>query len=181
MQELYKELGTTATMTALIDCRAYDLIEWKYTESYGQPIDADGNATRLARYSNKAFAPDGPIRTDLDLKLEDFFWEPFYQLLRQQMLAWRMAKVHEADAHRVRVLHISPVGNHALHKVTAPSLRRFGDEAFQVFRSVLVQPGDFLSRTTGEIFTPFIKADHGGPASREWAKYLLDRYGSILG
>jgi len=35
------------------------------------------------------FAPNGPIRDDLNLKLEDFFWEPFYQLLRQQMLPSR--------------------------------------------------------------------------------------------
>jgi hypothetical protein len=85
------------------------LIEWKYTEKYGAPIRPDGNATRALRYADKLFAPNGPIRADLDLTLEDFFWEPFYQLLRQQMLAWRMALAKEDGAHRVRVLHISPL------------------------------------------------------------------------
>ncbi|WP_201834915.1 PGN_0703 family putative restriction endonuclease [Microvirga zambiensis] len=156
------------------------LIEWKYTEEYGAAIDEKGNATRVMRYSDKAFAPNGPVRADLGLTLEDFFWEPFYQLLRQQMLAWQMTKAKESSADRVRVLHISPAGNSVLRKVTAPNLRRFGDDAFNVFRSVLVQPDDFLSRTTHEAFGPFIDANHGDPAAREWARYLLDRYGSIL-
>jgi hypothetical protein len=60
----------------------YLLIEWKYTEQYGAPISASGNATRIQRYKDLAFAPNGPIRADLDLSLPDFFWEPFYQLLR---------------------------------------------------------------------------------------------------
>lgn len=55
------------------------------------------------------FAPNGPIRDDLNLKLEGFFWELFYQLLRQQMLAFQMEKAHEAVTDLVRVLHISPV------------------------------------------------------------------------
>ena len=89
------------------------LIEWKYTEKYGPPISANGNPTRLLRYSDKLFAPSGPIRFDLGLKIEDFFWEPFYQLARQQMLAWRMEAVKERGVGKVRVLHISPTANRA--------------------------------------------------------------------
>jgi hypothetical protein len=95
------------------------LIEWKYTEKYGAPISADGNPTRTERYADKAFAPNGPIRADLGLNISDFFWEPFYQLMRQQTLAWRMTQTRENGANRVRVLHISPKGNRALHKVTS--------------------------------------------------------------
>jgi hypothetical protein len=64
------------------------LIEWKYTEKYGGPISGTGNATRSERYKNLAFSPSGPIRADLGLELADFFYEPFYQLIRQQMLAF---------------------------------------------------------------------------------------------
>ncbi|MFC7738941.1 hypothetical protein ACFQX4_24820 [Roseomonas sp. GCM10028921] len=122
------------------------LIEWKYTESYGAPIPPNGNKVRLSRYSDLVFAPVGPVRADLGLAIGDFFWEPFYQLLRQQTLAFRMQAAHENGAERVRVLHISPSANHALHRVTAPVLRRFGDDAFEVFRSLLVCPEDFVSR-----------------------------------
>lgn len=86
------------------------LIEWKYTESYGAPVDPKGHQTRNARYAAIAFDPNGPIRNDLGLKLEDLFFEPFYQLLRQQMLAYHMQKAREDGADRVSVLHISLAG-----------------------------------------------------------------------
>ena len=148
------------------------LIEWKYTETYGAPLDPKGNETRVGRYADKAFAPGGPIRGDLDLSVRDFFWEPFYQLLRQQMLAARMQAAREDGADQVRVLHISPAGNRALHKVTAPALQKFGDDAFTAFSAVLVQPDDFIGRTTEQVFGPLL-AEIPDDA---WAAYLIDRY-----
>lgn len=148
------------------------LIEWKYTERYGAPIPPAGNATRTGRYAHLAFAPDGPIRADLGLTVEDFYWEPFYQLLRQQMLAMAMEKAREDGADRVRVLHISPAGNRHLHKVTARALRRFGDDAFEAFRAVLQQPECFIGRTTEGVFGPMLAELQGDP----WATYLRERY-----
>lgn len=150
------------------------LIEWKYTESYGASIDPKGNTTRKTRYENIAFDPNGPIRTDLDLKLEELFYESFYQLLRQQMLAFRMQRARECDADLVRVLHIAPSVNEALKKVTAPALRRFGINAFQVWKQLLVKQQDFISRTTEELFSPLVDAAdaNDGP----WASYLRTRY-----
>lgn len=148
------------------------LIEWKYTERYGAPLDPKGNATRMRRYQDLAFAPAGPIRSDLGLKVEDFFWEPFYQLLRQQMLASRMQAAREDGADRVRVLHISPSGNRDLHKVTAPALRPFGDDAFETFSAVLVDPAAFIGRTTEQVFGPALAALPDDP----WSRYLSRRY-----
>jgi hypothetical protein len=48
----------------------------------------------------------------------------------------------EDSAHRVRVLHIAPAADLALRKVTSPILRRFGDDAFAAFRSLLDRPQD---------------------------------------
>ncbi|CAN5333358.1 hypothetical protein BH10PSE11_BH10PSE11_20620 [soil metagenome] len=152
------------------------LIEWKYTEVYGARLDPKGNATRISRYADLAFSPTGPLRADLDLNLVDFFWEPFYQLLRQQMLALRMECAQEGRTRSVRVLHISPSANLTLHKVTAPALRRFGDDAFDVFRKLLVKPDRFISRTIEQVFAPFVASDHAEPAARAWARYLSDRY-----
>lgn len=150
------------------------LIEWKYTESYGAPIDWKGNAERERRYAKLAFAPAGPIRPDLGLSLTDFFYEPFYQLLRQQMLAFRMQNAREDGAVRVRVLHISPRANTALRKVTAPALQPFGDDAFAAFRAVLQQPDDFVSVSAEDVFGPLVAADD--PEAAEWAAYLRERY-----
>jgi hypothetical protein len=150
------------------------LIEWKYTESYGAPIPPDGNEVRLGRYRDLVFAPAGPIRTDLSLAIGDFFWEPLYQLLRQQMLAFQMQAAQEDGAERVRVLHISPSANHALHTVTAPALRCHGDDVFEVFRKLLVQPDDFTSRSAeavfGKVLSEVVEED------LPWADYLIDRY-----
>jgi hypothetical protein len=155
------------------------LIEWKYTESYGAPISPSGNPTRIERYKDLAFAPSGPIRNDLGLKLEDFFWEPFYQLLRQQMLALEMQKAKEGGAQRVRVLHLSPAANIPLKKVTAPALRRFGDDAFSAFKVVLVHPENFVSRSIEDVFGPLL-ADETNPMPSGWGDYLRSRY-SFLG
>ena len=152
------------------------LIEWKFTESYGSPIPPAGNATRSDRYRDLAFAPVGPIRPDLELVLEDFYWEPFYQMLRQQMLAKRMEAAQELGAQRVRVIHISPSGNHDLHKVTAPAMRRFGDDAFMVFRSLLAEPDAFVGWSIEDLFGPYARTGNS-----VWADYLRLRYPLLCG
>lgn len=156
------------------------LMEWKYTETYGAPIPnkvrkgsaRTPNQVRTDRYRELMFAPNGPIRDDLNLKLEDFFWEPFYQLLRQQMLAFQMAKSREAETGRVRVLHISPAGNRRLHVVTSKALNRFGADAFAVFAKTLVDPTAFVGRTIEQSFGPLIAEMPEDP----WAAYLAGRY-----
>jgi hypothetical protein len=152
------------------------LIEWKYTETCGQPLESIGNDERKKRYDGKVFAPNGPIKADLGLKVEDFFWEPFYQMVRQQTLAWRMERAREDGAERVSVLHISPSANQSLHKVTAPALRGFGVDAFDVFRRLLVQPDRFICRTAEEVFTPTIQNKHPDPETAAWSEYLRNRY-----
>jgi hypothetical protein len=154
------------------------LIEWKYTESYGPPIPAKGNDTRTRRYESLAFSSDqrdevGPIRRDAGVALADFYFEPFYQLLRQQMLANEMERSREDGADVVRVLHLSPAGNIALHKVTSPAFQRFGDDAFAAFGATLARPDRFIGRTTEEVFGPLLR---GAAAGSEWANYLLARY-----
>lgn len=153
------------------------LIEWKYTESYGTPIGAAGNATRLQRYQAIAFHPAGPIRADLGLRVEDFFWEPYYQLLRQQMLAFQMEKAREDGAEIVRVLHISPTANRALKVVTAPALRPFGNDLATAWTSVLQAPDRFASLDTAIVFGPLVRELSD---TSDWADYLRRRYSSLL-
>jgi hypothetical protein len=156
------------------------LIEWKYTEIYGAAIQnkvREGavhtpNQVRANRYSELVFAPNGPITDDLNLKLEDFFWEPFYQLLRQQTLAYQMERAREAKTDRVRVLDISPVGNRRLHVVTSKALNRFGADAFAVFAQTLIDPVAFISRTIEQVFCPILAEMPEDP----WAAYLSGRY-----
>ena len=90
------------------------------------------------------------------------------------MLAFQMQSAHEDGAECVRVLHISPSANHALHTVTAPALQCYGDDVFEVFRNLLVQPDDFMSRSTEAVFGPVLS--EVVEDDRPWADYLIDRY-----
>jgi hypothetical protein len=156
------------------------LIEWKYTEVYGAALPnkvregtpVSPNEIRGKRYRELMLAPDGPIRDELNLRLEDFFWEPFYQLMRQQILAFQMEKARESGTNRVRVLHVSPSGNRPLHTVTSPALSRFGTDAFDVFRNMLVDSDAFVSRTIEQVFGPLVTELAEDP----WAIYLAHRY-----
>jgi len=149
------------------------LIEWKYTERYGQPLDPKGNATRRQRYQHIFRFPNGPIRADGEVALDDFFYEPFYQMLRQQMLAWH-TKASDPQIHRARILHLSPSGNRPLHQVTSPELRRFGEDALVVFRSLLANPQDFVSMPIEEAFAPLASWPEA-----DWYPWLRDRYASL--
>lgn len=98
------------------------LIEWKYTEQYsGRPLAGGDprNVTRVARYG-ELFA-DGPVKPEM-LSLDDLLVEPFYQLLRQQLLARQMEQVGELGASRVRVVYAAPARNDALWASTPPHI-----------------------------------------------------------
>jgi hypothetical protein len=92
--------------------------------------------------------------------------------MRQQALAHYMEKAGEGGADRVRVLHISPSGNRALHEVTAPALRRFGEDAFEVFAGLLVEPDRFIGSTVEDLFRPALSRH----SEEIWARYLIERY-----
>ncbi len=90
------------------------------------------------------------------------------------MLARRMQDAREAGADRVRVLHLSPAGNRALHRVTAPALRRFGGDALKLFRALLDRPDDFVGASIKDAFGPDLAAVD--PDASDWAEYLRRRY-----
>jgi hypothetical protein len=153
------------------------LIEWKYSEEYrNHRLSADDAGKRPACYGGRTFAPDGPIRGDLGLAFTDFLREPFYQLLRQQALAWQIEEHTAFD--RVRVLHLSPAGNRALHHVTAPAFRSIAgvqrSDAFAAFRSSLVDPEAFLERSIEEAFAPLAGWDDAN-----WYQALAERYPTL--
>lgn len=156
------------------------LIEWKYTEEYRtHRLSEDKKGKRHSRYADKLLAPNGPVRSDLGLTLEDFLFEPFYQLARQQMLAWQIEKKSDRFD-RVRVLHLSPAGNRALHHVTSPGVAAASadahDDAFQAFSACLTDPSAFISRSTQDAFSPLA----GWTEVAGWWQPLAARYPGLL-
>ena len=101
------------------------LIEWKYTESYSPtPLRFSVRGTdRIQTYRPLFIHPDCPLDRNAVPHFEDLFYEPFYQLMRQQLLAHEMEKAGELGASVVCVLHIAPAHNSDFTRVTSPALR----------------------------------------------------------
>jgi len=143
------------------------LIEWKYTERYGQrTVDAAKDAVRLARYGKLLAAPDSPIDDEL-LPFEELLQEPLYQLMRQQLLAHELEKAAAHGADRVRVVHVLPAGNSAyqssLHGTLAPQI---GATVKEVWQRLLRQPDRFVSIDSALFLDPQVTSEE-----------YVDRYG----
>jgi len=154
--------------------------EWKYTEEYGRSYKGAGRQgeTRKRTYA-EFFKKSGGVfsaNTDSDRLYETLFYEPFYQLMRLQLLAQEMQDKHEMDADHVSVLVICPEANQALKdNVTSAYLKsRFPEKDALSIWSELVQPDRYRS-----IFAEDLRhAIASTPAAdREWVDYLTYRYG----
>lgn len=159
------------------------LIEWKYTEEYlGSVLHGGDTTTALRRelYRPLFADPDGPLRTDL-IPYEDLFVEPFYQLMRLQLLAWAMEQAHELGAEIVRLLVVAPSANVALgQSFNRPSQRSLGEgfgslsfarpeTVFQTWRAIQRRPDRFAFLDSSFLVAP------DSPVSEEFKA----RYGHI--
>lgn len=114
------------------------LIEWKYTESYPRRSPQLGkDRVRAGRYSTYVLDPQGPVGGDV-LPFELLLDEPFYQLVRQQLLAHELEKIGAEGATRVRVLHVLPPDNEAYQQSLArPDHRELGPTVSDVWQRLL--------------------------------------------
>jgi hypothetical protein len=146
------------------------LVEWKYTERYGpRTVDRAKDAMRLERYGPLLAATDGPILADV-LPFEELLQEPFYQLVRQQLLAHELEKARAHGADHVRVVHVTPAGNSAydesLHGTLAP---RLGTTVKEVWQRLMRHPDRFVPLDSAVFLDPLITSKHH-----------IERYGETL-
>jgi hypothetical protein len=150
------------------------VIEWKYTESYSPGrslVVSDHGTSRVEIYRPLLERADSPIRLG---EHERLFFDPFYQLMRQTLLAWQMVEHGEFGATEWRHLHVVPNANVALLRtVTSPQLAEFGNMP-SAWRSVLVLPERY-ALVTPDTVTPEVACDIKFGAWREW---LRARYGT---
>lgn len=133
------------------------LVEWKYTESYRpRTPEPAKDATRLARYGEAFADPDGPVRSDV-LSFAHCLDEPFYQLVRQQLLAHELEKAGAEGAGRVRVVHVLPKGNLEYQQSLAhPEHRALGAGASEVWQALLRRADRFSSLDSAVFLDPEI-------------------------
>src|SRR5215472_10644055 len=106
------------------------LIEWKYTEKYRIGLNlrfSQRGTDRLNRiYANSLEAANCQIVLG-NVPAEALFYDPFYQMMRNQLLASAMGREGEMGAAVVSTLHILPRANsELLQRITSPYLVKRG-------------------------------------------------------
>jgi hypothetical protein len=152
------------------------LIEWKYTESYGDTSlrFAPSGTDRTKIYAPLYNGDHCPLNRSLLPDFSDLFYEPFYQLMRQQFLAHEMEKAQELGADVVSVLHIAPARNVDFRNVTSPALSSLAESAVDVWKRFVRTPDRFVSLSTEELFG-HLPVDRL-PELAAWWQYISQRY-----
>jgi hypothetical protein len=152
------------------------LIEWKYTESYNRTWlgISERGTDRRDIYRHLYDSTSCPLDKTKVSDYSDLFYEPFYQLLRQQMLAHEMEMAQELGCDLVTVLHVAPSDNRDFHRVTSPGLEPRGDSSIEVWKGLVRQPDRFVSVSTERLFGDFPVDSH--PELAAWWQYISDRY-----
>jgi hypothetical protein len=149
--------------------------EWKYTEEYGE--SDKGIEVRRQNY-HQAFHRKGGIFKRQDAELYNaLFFDPFYQLMRLQLLAQEMEFNKEMDADVVSVLYISPAENTELREgVTSPYLRKTypKEDVFEIWKG-LVPEDRFTSISTENLLSTITESCSN--TYTNWVDYLNTRYG----
>jgi hypothetical protein len=132
------------------------LIEWKYTEYY----DAGKSLYIPARfkiYNPLLEATDSPFKTISynDKPFEPLYYEPFYELMRQTLLGWKMVRAQEYDCDEYIHLYIVPNGNNELlFNNTSKGL--IGNTVEAAWKNVLKNPNLFRIITPEKLLEPII-------------------------
>jgi len=152
------------------------LIEWKYTESYGYTslVKAPSGTDRTEIYRKLWESPDCPFDRQLLPSFASLFYEPFYQLMRQQFLVHEMEKVHELGADIVSLLHIAPARNEDFRRVTSPGLVGLGHSPTEIWKKVVKNEDRFSSVSTETLFGGL--TSEAMPEMRGWLEYIQQRY-----
>jgi len=131
-------------------------IEWKYTEYY-----ETGNSlfipARKDIYNKLLEQPDSPVKIDFQQAakgpFEPLYYEPFYQLMRQTLLAWQMVLARENDSDEYIHLHVVPKENSEL-RGRNPSPELSGADMESAWKGVLKEPQRYHLISPQELLAP---------------------------
>ena len=168
--------------------RAY-LLEWKYVERYlsSRPeFKGDGpkGETRRLRYAERYHSPFSSFNPATAPVLDEFLYEPFYQIMRQRLLADRMVQERELGIDEAKVVVVVPEDNWAYRTVadgrttTSPLLaRRFPKmkTVEAVMRASLKDPAAHFDMVAPSFLLEAVCRSLP-EATAEWAAYWRDRY-----
>ena len=142
------------------------LIEWKYTEEYREVNKYIPDRYNI--YNTLLDEEKCPVRAP---NYESLYYEPFYQLMRQTLLGWKMIQAGEYSCDEYIHIHVIPENNVELrNRVTSPELK--GDTMSEAWKSVLREPGRYKVIPPEEFIRPaFVCSD-----TQSIKTYLEKRY-----
>lgn len=147
-------------------------IEWKYVEQYkNQPSKAIGDSgqTRLNIYSKLLTQSDCPLKT---VNVEGLFTEPYYQLMRQTLLANEMTKAREYGASEYCHVHVIPTANTDLKNTNTAAKNLQGSTLEETWTNILKSPENYKAIDPEEFISPAKKCSD----TLSIIKYLENRY-----
>ena len=154
------------------------LLEWKYTEAYGTNDMGQGSMgmTRRRRYA-RPYAASPAFRSGVPL--DAWLHEPFYQIMRQRLLADRMVMQKELGVSEAKVVLVVPDENFDFReKLTSPSLTARFPEATtveEVVRMAMNVPERDFGIVSQSVLSGGVRAMCGASAS-DWSEYHTTRY-----
>jgi hypothetical protein len=144
------------------------LIEWKYTEEYRE--ESKYIPERYKLYNKLLEEESCPIVTE---DYGSLYYEPFYQLMRQTLLGWKMVQHGEYLCDEYIHLHVIPEGNVELkERITSPNLRSKGGNMSDAWKSVLRDRLRYIAITPEEFIKPALDCRD----TRSIVAYLEKRY-----
>ena len=151
--------------------RVLVVIEWKYLETYGRDSVAVSRrgVDRVATYRPLLADPACPIVVR-DLRF--LFYEPYYQLMRQTLLAWQMVEHREFDATDWIHVQVIPAGNVQLRGRGGAPDELSGDGLADVWTSVLHRPDRYRLVSPTDV----VRGTESIPSWNSWRSWLERRY-----
>lgn len=141
-------------------------IEWKYTESYTTKSLYTNSRNKI--YDDLLEEYNCPIKGG---NPERLYYEPFYNLMRQTLLAWKMKEANEYNADEYIHVHIVPKRNISLRRnITSPLL--FGFDINEVWKNELEDPNKYKIISPEQLLEPISESDK----TKYVLKYLRRRY-----
>ena len=168
--------------------RAY-LFEWKYAEHYLRTRPkflgkGRSGATRRKRYVGRYNSAFSSFNLEVAPHLDEFLYEPFYQIMRQRLLADRMVQQRELDVAEAKVVVVVSERNRPYRsaivagRTTSPALMaRFPhlQTVESVMRAALKDPDAHFAMVAPATMLKAVYRDLPDEAST-WANYWRERY-----
>jgi hypothetical protein len=110
---------------------------------------------KVSLYKPFFIGEDSPFKIKDIPSIEEFSTEPFYQLLRHQLLAAQTVNISEGRISRAIVLHLYTEQNKALQRPTNPAFRIWGDSVYPIWKGLLNTSEDFVYSSLESMISSF--------------------------